>query len=385
MKPAYWLLFGLPLACGGATAAPTGDDPAGALCAGRAPCAVAARHPAGGRLEVVQLQLGPDPERGCPREEWWRLGDGPPLRLLALCNDGYGASGVGEDSVEVKPGELIHSQYGGSAWRWSTTRRIGLSPHRLLREEQRSFHAAEPAREQTRALDAVEGRWTTEWTAGSCGSGAWLDLPVADRAPPPALPLGSCAARATAAGPHLAHGAPGAAADAALWALLVGETTLIVDLADDTWVKAPAAGGSWLHEDHVELWLSAEEPSATHDWECGPQKDGPGAVQWALRLDGSVIPAHRAAGQPAPAARVVAGGPADRVRLQITLPAAPAGLTVVYSDSDDGRRQERLIATSALRFGDPRSLGAAVTLAAGACGEAGGAWALLPAAPPDAP
>jgi hypothetical protein len=210
-------------------------------------------------------------------------------------------------------------------------------------------------------------------------------VPVADRAPPPALPLGSCAARATAAGPHLAHGAPGAAADAALWALLVGETTLLIDLADDTWVEAPAAGGSWLHEDHVELWLSAEEPSATHDWDCGPQQGGPGAVQWAVRLDGSVIPAHRAAGQPAPTARRVAGGPAGRARLQITLPAAPAGLTVVYSDSDDGRRQERLVATSALRFGDPRSLGGAVALAAGACGEAGGAWALLPAAPPDTP
>jgi hypothetical protein len=143
VKPARWLLFGLPLAFGGApgcaaTAAPpaAGADP----CAGRAPCAVAARHPAGGRLEVVQLELGPDPERGCPQVVWGRLGDGPPLRLLALCNDGYGASGVGEDSVEVKPGELIHSQYGGSAWRWSTTRRIGLSPHRLRHEEQLSHN-----------------------------------------------------------------------------------------------------------------------------------------------------------------------------------------------------------------------------------------------------
>jgi hypothetical protein len=41
-----------------------------------------------------------------------------------------------------------------------------------------------------------------------------------------------------------------------------------------------------------------------------------------------------------------------------------ARLTVVYGDSDDGRRQQSLIGTSELRFGDPATLGERYTSAA---------------------
>jgi hypothetical protein len=49
-----------------------------------------------------------------------------------------------------------------------------------------------------------------------------------------------------------------------------------------------------------------------------------------------------------------------------------ARLTVVYGDSDDGRRQQSLIGTSELRFGDPATLGESFPTNL-ACASQGGA------------
>ena len=45
-------------------------------------------------------------------------------------------------------------------------------------------------------------------------------------------------------------------------------------------------------------------------------------------------------------------------RLKITLPKGMAAITLVYSDSDDGKKQERLFATSMLVPGKVETLGA---------------------------
>jgi hypothetical protein len=127
------------------------------MCKGRKPCALVKATPAGadaqGRaLTVVELNLGkknPDSDsdderfqcRPYGREFWVRIaGVAEPKRILSLCNDGYGASGVGEDEITIAANRLIHSQQGGSAWRWNGAKTIQLSPLRVLSETSCSYH-----------------------------------------------------------------------------------------------------------------------------------------------------------------------------------------------------------------------------------------------------
>ena len=89
-------------------------------------------------------------------------------------------------------------------------------------------------------------------------------------------------------------------------------------------------------------------------------------------LDGQVYKAH---GAPAasPTVRVTR---TDRgARFRIVLPDEGTGLTVVYSDSDDGARQKRLIATSNFRFGRTWTIGSVSTIGPlrAPCVETGGA------------
>ena len=101
-----------------AAAAPKATAEGIAVCSARATCRMALRHPAGNNpagvpLTVVHVVLGlldklaDAPEGDCRAsdgntrdggEEYWLLRPGSvPRRILALCNDGFGASGVGED------------------------------------------------------------------------------------------------------------------------------------------------------------------------------------------------------------------------------------------------------------------------------------------------
>ena len=54
-------------------------------------------------------------------EFWLMKGSNEPKKILALCNDGYGAAGTGEDKVTIADSLLIHMQQGGSAWLWVIT------------------------------------------------------------------------------------------------------------------------------------------------------------------------------------------------------------------------------------------------------------------------
>ena len=130
-----------------------------AICQTRSTCTVAktydgGKSPTGSALTVVDVHLGvkdkPDdaPDSGCRAEdkydggvEYWLVdGTAPPKRLLKLCNDGYGAAGIGEDEVSVGPNRLVHLQVGGSAWRWDSTVAFTLSPWRAVSERDCSFN-----------------------------------------------------------------------------------------------------------------------------------------------------------------------------------------------------------------------------------------------------
>ena len=113
-----------------------------AICGKRATCAVTAVH-AAGALSVAEIHFGlkdkpgDAPDDGCIKDinsekkdggtEYWLLG-AKPLQVLALCNDGYGAAGMGEDTVTFGNNRMTYQQKGGSAWRWSNTTVYALSP-----------------------------------------------------------------------------------------------------------------------------------------------------------------------------------------------------------------------------------------------------------------
>jgi hypothetical protein len=386
-----WTLgAGVLHACVAEGAPSEATERAAQLCAGRPGCALAeswsaGSDPDGQPLSVLKLALpegSPGPSgaaQPCAPEELWLVrGDMPPLQLLHLCNDGYGASGVGEDAVSVGANRLTHSRTGGSAWRWSETRVWQLAPLELVRTEQQSFHAAAPDRTSTTTHDRRAGLRRTVWSTPDCGGAerAFDTVPDSGAAVvPPTVALDTCAAQADSAGTRgfVVHGTPGAAADARLWATLSGGRTLTVDLEDDLLVTRPQPGQSWLATDHLELWLDAEPADRSMQWEC----DATVPTQWAISLDAAVRLARPGAVEGAVQARLVSPGPAGRTRLELALPEGVSALTVVYSDTDDGAGQERLIATSRLRHGDGTTLGAAGPLIDQACRDIGGRWTVV--------
>jgi hypothetical protein len=124
---------------------------------------------------------------------------------------------------------------------------------------------------------------------------------------------------------------------------------LFVEIVDDHLV--PAAK-SWVKADHLELWRAVGEPY--HPSGCFQPDPNGKALQWGIGLDGRVYKAH---GEPAASPTVHAARTEKGARFRIVLPDEGKGLTVVYSDSDDGARQKRLIATSNLQFGLPWTIG----------------------------
>lgn len=361
------------------------------LCQGRGPCFVESVADAGtdgqGRaLQVVHLVLGPhdaswsDPAMwgdACTPHEYWSIVDGAvrPQRLLRLCNDGYGAAGMGEDTVTVSDNRLVHTQGGGSSWRWSTTHEIRLWPLTLLSEGESGIW--------TLGSNVEASSWS--WTAFA-GDESWFSPVCDDEGNPPdygigmgseapqlsymlvpqlaELPdvdwsttaLGTCAAAIDSAGARgfVVHGDPTGDDDASMKVLMVGPREIVVEIRDDRWVDGAA---SWLHDDHIELWVADRRPAHRYGEHC--LEDDQSDRQWGIRVaDGEVFAAH---GNP-PVPPVVtlaqpAAGPGTTARLVIRLPGDHGAITVVYSDSDDGESQERLIATSPVKFGRSETLG----------------------------
>jgi hypothetical protein len=360
------------------------------LCGARKPCAVIETLPAGKGaqgedLVVYKLQLAKDAELGCEAFEYWLLSSksGKPIAsqaLLQLCNDGYGASGVGEDSVEVKDNHFSHSQNGGSSWRWGYTKTYQLSPLRVKSEDDDSeWVNGQTASTSTWSWDEFRGE--TSWFVPACGpDGELVDVDDSATTTPyvyAALPqvsappelgkdlwkdttLGACSLLVDGSAGHgyTIHGKSDAepATDSNFRAVLVDHDTLLVEVFDDT-IVGPSA--KWLFDDHLELWLSKAGTPESEQAQCLSPADKP--EQWAIRLaDGKVF---AAAGKPKESpvvTRVDLPSESGRgqMRFKIQLPPGRERLTLVYSDSDDGRQQERLIATSQLKFGAGYTLGA---------------------------
>lgn len=361
------------------------------MCKDRKPCSLVAATPAGkdaqGRaLIVVELNLGPknpdndasDERFNCrpyAREFWlWTAGAAEPRRVLALCNDGYGASGVGEDEIKIQANRMVHSQYGGSAWRWNIGRTIELSPLRVLSEESCSYHNVNIGYSLSR-WDWQRLAGERRWYPQACKDGDkradektrpdWCDarrathrhalIPRLDGAMPAGAlaHLGSCAAAFDESGQRgfVTFGKP-RPRGAELRVLMTSARDLVVSVTDTAFATGAA---SWLADDHVELWIGTDQSGLS----CSDSKIK--LAQWAIGLDGKVH--HGAgdkAGPPAVAARAArTDGGRRQVTLHIRLPAIEndylRAVTVVFSKSEGGR-QARLTATSPIRRGDETTL-----------------------------
>lgn len=350
-------------------------------CTGKQRCVVTGEKKAGADadgvpLRVVQVSRGerrnPEDEevRGecSPDERWLVKGPGATdvRLLLSLCNDGYGAAGVGEDSIVVKTNRLIHEQSGGSAWRWVSVRELQLSPPKLVSSTSTSFHASTP-----QLVD--ETRWSWDTFSGErsraislCTDEGTPDLreeaePKTIKqvlVPKLALPaaftsggwketsLGACAAKA----PYFTYGGKGSDDDATLKVVAVSDRELFLEITDDVFTTNEK---KWIAGDHLELWLSEESRNITED--CAGRR-GPEAVQWAIDVPSGAVRSGQGNRIGRPTAELEVKGSLVRVRLRL-----PEGvwqaITVVYSDSDDGVKQERLLATSQFAFPQAATLG----------------------------
>lgn len=358
------------------------------LCNGRAPCAIVKSTPAGkdaeGRaLTVVEINLGPkNPDGGEPatcrpyaREFWLRTeGVGRPRRILALCNDGYGASGVGEDEVTIGPNRMLHTQYGGSAWRWHEKRSIALSPLRVLTEESCSYHNVNIGYSVT-LWDWRRFGGERHWYPQACTDGDkraddnarpdWCDarrathhqalIPRLDGAMPAGAlaHLGSCAATFDESGKrgYVVSGKP-RANGAELRALMTSARDLVVSVSDTVFATGAATIPD---DDHVELWIGTDQSGLG----CSGSRFK--LAQWAIGLDGKVQHADgETAGRPEVVARAERTDAGRRqVTLHLRLAAAENDhlrtVTVAYSKSEGGKRV-RLTATSPIKRGDDTTL-----------------------------
>jgi hypothetical protein len=367
------------------------DQEIGAIaCAGRPKCELVRVLNAGSLLKVAELTL--DAERAhdaeppftaetcVPYEHWLVRQKGRDVSrklLLSTCNDGYGASGVGEDTFEVEPNVFRHVQSGGSASRWEHTSVLELSPMRLRSIGWWSGWSIASAFERG-TFDFVDFKGHVRWYRPECPEGGGPpdmsdfgeisdstdgpDVFVYDPIPIVAAPAGfdwkttavdACAPPfdGTSQG-FVIHGARGEPADTGLRVLAIGPKTFVIEVIDDL----PVTGSkSWLYDDHLEIWAE-DEPADPADL-CIPSKGSGGAGrlrQWAIRVsDGKLFPGY---GAPTLAKDpMVVEHAGNRFKVELKMPVER--VSVVFSDGDDGKSQERLVSTSRLVLGKAWTLG----------------------------
>jgi len=318
---------------------------------------------------------------GQPLKVRWRQ----PLEIDDWCISAFGVGG-GEDEMSADPAArtVTHSRRFGSAWRGDERATVGLDPLRVVETTHRSWYMVHDDEDDTEwNWDKFSGRQSSSTVF--CRTGPNPDASFPDAAagaphgetdqpmaasdaviiPKVTLPAAfvksgwsgtsfqSCAAHVDGKDDGFTiHGpARGDSADSELWAVMSSEDVLFVDVTDDQLITAAK---SWVKADHLELWRAVGTPISSGGSGCFQPDPNAKALQWGIGLDGQVYKAH---GQPASSPTVRVARTDRGVRFRIVLASEGDGLTVVYSDSDDGVRQKRLIATSQLRFGRPWTIG----------------------------
>lgn len=375
------------------------------ICGDRDPCHLDRNWEAGtddrGRQLLVQ-QVRRSEREDRPEEmseeplhlEWWlaRVGGGTVAsRQLLASNKIRRGPAYNKYEVEVDPGRFRYRRRTrAGAPRYFTNEHIfELSPLRLVER-----YSATEGMKRTHAdrIDWTEFRGRRYWFLPECGEDGkpaeappeereeWYSYEIIPRADLGAsfrdegwrkTAIESCAAQVDSRGNRdvdeigrgfVVHGESGSPDDARMRAVFGAPTELFVEIEDDRWVRD---ADSKILEDHVEIWFDDEIeggrclPAETSPRQLGVGLDGEVWTPAGGEADGAldVSTAHTDS-----EGTVEEGGPADgaeagRARLKIAFDEKPGVVTVVYSDSDDGTEQERLIATSDLEGGESATLG----------------------------
>lgn len=172
---------------------------------------------------------------------------------------------------------------------------------------------------------------------------------------------GSCSTTVTSLGTqpgvldtgYITHGKPGGAQDASFKVVMASPTEIYIEVTDSKLIHdAP----NILHTDHLEIWMR-------NGFLC--TKSYKNLFQWGITLDGKVHNFHGKHPKPPTAQTSIMQNKdgTQTARFKITIPPQYDGLSIVYSDSDDGKSQNRLIATSAVKYRDQFSIGAVRNIA----------------------
>ena len=402
-------------AIGSALAAELTPDEKKLICQDRPTCTVVAVSDAGTgangeALRIADLVFGladiPNyfPEEGCRstdaaleamdkmdggREIWLLAGTERPVKLLPLCNDGYGSAMMGYDEITIADNRLTHTQSGGSAWRWDVASTFQLSPLALIAEDSCSYHNGAPNTGERMVVDrrTLEARAFApapreDWTDAEIGCpSAAVDFgkplepqPAPDvvaayavtvpfGVDPSPLPqgttLGTCglSLRSDGSKGFLIHGQPSLPEEVAEMRV-IGETSrsLLIQLRDPLAVEATeaAAGKSWIKAPHVEIWTATEGELFAGDAEQGPERV---YAQIGITLDGKV---ETGAGK-MPALPTVTTWPGkDEQDRDVTVlrvsweddAALVYGVGVVYSQAKGGK-QLRLVSNAPIAKNKP--------------------------------
>ncbi|HVH73875.1 MAG TPA: hypothetical protein VM755_03070 [Stellaceae bacterium] len=369
------------------------------ICGVRPTCTIAKRYDAGrsasgAALSVLEVRLGiadkpaDGPDSGCRSEdkpdggrEYWLLEDAaPPKQVLKLCNDGYGAAGVGDDMVTVTANRLVHTQVGGSAWRWESTLTFTLSPWRAIAERDCSFNVLSPKTGAITVIDylTMRARSVAKDSASSQGEDVGCpDWPAGARrhfaaqpvpgvfgaysivAPnlggdggtakiPSGTAIGDCVPAMTTAGRNgfMAFGNPAPPGQAAEIRVIAGSlNSLLIQVFDpEANAQSLRAGRSATDLPHLEIWTGRNTESVRTRLPLGD------LTQTTVDLNGKVYPGHGRT-EAAPAverwpARDAAGRPVVVLRLDWAKDTQFLyGVAIAYSQAKAGKRA-RMVATT---------------------------------------
>ena len=370
-----------------------------AICGTRTTCAIgktfdAGKSPVGDALAVVEVHLGlkdkPDdaPDSGCQNgdkndggvEYWLLVGSAAPKRILKLCNDGYGAAGVGEDDVTVGANQFVHRQVGGSSDRWDSTVTFSLFPYRALTERDCNYSNLSPNNGfvtdidyRTMSVRSIAKDSTAKW-GDDVGCPTWppgasehftpkpaanllgaynLVVPVLGTDVPPAkIPagtvIGDCAPAMTTSGVNgfivFGEAAPAEqAAEVRVVAESLGSLTIQVY---DPAAAGQTSAASWINLPHIEIWTGlGDDGNRTH-------LQFNQLAQIAVDLNGKVYPG---VGQKEPPPKVERWEGRDAAGHAVTVMRLTwakdmeflYGGAVVYSQAVSGK-QTRLVATTGI-------------------------------------
>ena len=303
-------------------------------------------------------------------------------KLFELCNDGYGAAKIGEDSITFDKQRITYRQLGGGNERWAWSRSYALPALNHVATTLCDY-SANASGGNIHLLDYETGAFTSGYSPQEVdnNSSSFIDCAAGDlNAAKPKYKaintkqissflgiklgdiksLGNCATTLTSLpGPHQGYVIYGQddGKDVQVKYLRINDDKLWVDVKDDG--RTFGTSNDWANDDRIEIWWLDQKqmPFKTNvNIENAPRR---ALRQFAVRLSDLKVFGGYGYGpyQKLPEVeRRLSGLP---VGFQITWPAdqfpSQAGLTLSYAHGD-GNATKVMWSSSTFKYPDPQSL-----------------------------